>query len=239
MGTNLRVFCTGDCHGSFNKIKHLCETENTSINDYLVILGDVGVNYFLNGLDIRSKNFLSTLPITLICIHGNHEERAWNIDTYKKVYNEELKCYVYVEEEYPNILFPENGALFLKDKRCLCVGGAYSVDKHYRLAMGQKWFPDEQLNNEEKKEILEKIKGDNSFYFIFSHTCPLKYEKDLEYLFLSWLDQSTIDKSMEEFLDKVEDSINYQHWFFGHFHDTNELNEKVTILYNDIIELDL
>lgn len=234
-----RVFCTGDCHAQFKKIKQLCYEQKTTLDDYVIILGDVGLNYHCNELDISNKKHLSKLPITLICIHGNHEERAWNLNSYKRVYNNELRCYVYIEEEYPNILFPEDGVIYLKNKKCLCIGGAYSVDKYYRLMMGYKWFKSEQLTEEEKEKILKILEVENSFSYIFTHTIPLKYERELEYLFLPSIDQSTVDKSMEEFLDKVEDRITYQHWFFGHYHDTNDLNDKLTILYHDIIELNL
>lgn len=232
-----RVFCTGDCHGQFNKIKMLCDLEHTTIEDYLIICGDVGLNYYCNELDIPNKKFLSKLPITLICIHGNHEERAWNLDSYKKVYNEDLCCYTYIEEKYPNILFLEDGVFYLKDKKCLSIGGAYSIDKHYRLQMGYSWFESEQLTEEEKERIFKILDNENSFFYIFTHTVPLKYEHELKDLFLPSVDQSLVDKSMEKFLDKVEDKISYQHWFFGHYHAHFDLTPNLTILYNDIIEL--
>ena len=234
-----RAYVIGDRHGRFKEIKQLCYEQKTTLDDYVVILGDVGLNYHCNELDIPNKRHLSKLPITIICIHGNHEERAWNIPSYKRIYNEELRCYVYMEEDYPNILFPEDGIIYLNDKKCLCMGGAYSVDKFYRLQMGYNWFKSEQLTEEGKEKILKILEVENSFSYIFTHTIPLKYERELEYLFLPSIDQSTVDKSMEEFLDKVEDRITYQHWFFGHYHDTNDLNDKLTILYHDIIELHL
>lgn len=234
-----RVFCTGDTHGQFKKISMLCYQEKTTIDDYIIICGDVGLNYRCNELDIPNKNHLSKLPITILCVHGNHEERPYNISSYKKVYNDDLECYVYIEEQYPNILFLEDGTFKLKEHLCLCIGGAYSVDKYYRIDRGYPWFSSEQLNNEEKKRILKILENKNSFFYIFSHTVPLKYERELEDLFLPSIDQSTVDKSMEEFLDKVEDRVNYKHWFFGHFHDHFDLTPNLTILYNDIIELNL
>ena len=44
---------------------------------------------------------------------------------------------------------------------------------------------------------------------------------------------------MEQFLDIVEDKITYKHWFFGHYHDSFDLTDKVTILYHLVIELNL
>lgn len=41
---------------------------------------------------------------------------------------------VMYEEEFPNILFPVDGEIFtLNGVQCLVIGGAYSIDKFYRL----------------------------------------------------------------------------------------------------------
>ena len=217
----------------------MCYEKRTSLDDYLIILGDVGLNYYLNSFDVPNKKYLARLPITLLCIHGNHEERVWNLDSYKRVYNKDLQCYVYVEEAYPNILFIEDGVFYLKGKKCLAIGGAYSIDKYYRLRMGYHWFPSEQPTEEEKEKIFQIVDTENSFNYIFSHTVPLKYERELEDLFLSSIDQSMVDKSTEKFLDKVEDKIMYDHWYFGHYHASFDLTDKVTILFNEFIELNL
>ena len=235
-----RVFCTGDIHGSLSRIKTLCKQENTTKDDYLVICGDLGLNYFLDERDVYLKNKLAEMPITIIGIHGNHEERAWNIPAYRIVYNEELKCYTWSEPDKPSIIFPENGIFYLKDKKCLCLGGAYSVDKYYRLYCGAgRWFESEQITPKEQERILNIIDTENSFNYIFSHTVPLKYERELEDLFLPSIDQSMVDKSTEKFLDKVEDKIMYDHWYFGHYHASFDLTDKVTILFNEFIELNL
>ena len=234
-----RCFVRGDTHGQFKGIKQFCYLNHTTLDDVILILGDVGLNYHCDDRDIPNKRFLSKLPITILCIHGNHEERAWNLPNYKRTYNEKFKCYVYIEEEYPNILFLEDGIFYLEDKKCLAISGAYSIDKNYRIYKGYKWFLSEQPTKEEKEKILELIKSEYSFNYIFSHTVPLKYERELEDLFLPNVDQSLVDKSTERFLDEVEDRVTYDHWYFGHYHASFDLTEKVTILFNKIIELNL
>ena len=61
----------------------------------------------------------------------------------------------------------------------------------------------------------------------------------MEELFYFGVNQDEVDKSMEQFLDIVEDKITYKHWFFGHYHDSFDLTDKVTILYYLVIELNL
>ncbi len=50
--------------------------------------------------------------------------------------------------------------------------------------------------------------------------------KSFSLLFLDGLDQSTVDKTMEEWLSDVEKNLNYKHWLFGHFHANREINDK-------------
>lgn len=234
-----QVFCVSDTHADFRRIKSFCDRIKTTKEDMLLILGDVGLNYFLDKRDDMNKEYVENLPITILCIHGNHEERAYNLPSYKRVYEPRIKAYVYKEPSYPSILFIEDGIFYLGDKKCLAIGGAYSIDKLFRLKAGYRWFESEQPTEEEKEKILKIVDGENSFNYIFSHTVPLKFERELKHLFLPFVNQSTVDKSTEEFLDKVEDRIKYDHWYFGHYHADLNLTDKVTILYMSIIELNL
>ena len=101
----------------------------------LIILGDAGINYYGSKKDALLKQVLSELPLTIFCVHGNHEQRP----TAKKGYEEQFFCggIVLVQPEYPNLLFAVDGEVYdFLGKNCLVIGGAYSVDKEYRLARG-------------------------------------------------------------------------------------------------------
>lgn len=228
----MNVFLTGDTHGNFNRIKRFCAENNTDKNDVLIILGDAGINYYLNSRDRKLKHQLQDLPITLFCIHGNHEERPENIDTYKL--NTFFGNLVYVEPEFPNLLFAVDGLIYnIQGKECLVLGGAYSVDKWYRLQMGYKWFDSEQISDIRKIEIEDYLtERGNKVDYVFSHTCP--YYTRPVHLFLSCIDQSTVDSSMEVWLQKISNTLQYEHWYFGHYHDDWD-NGKYSMLYTDIV----
>ena len=137
------IYITGDKHGDYNDVIDFCNKYKTSVDDIMIILGDAGINYYLDDRDYILKNSLKDLPLTLFCIHGNHEERPENIKVYKtKIFNNGI---VYYEDNYPNILFAKDGEIYNFDgKSTLIIGGAYSVDKYYRLAMGYNCI---HLNN--------------------------------------------------------------------------------------------
>lgn len=139
----MAFYITGDCHSDFKKIQIFCKMQRTTLSDVIIILGDAGINYFLDKTDYKLKKNLSKLPITLLMVAGNHEERPYNIPTYtEKIWNEGV---VYWEEEFPNLLFTKDGEIYnLNGKKAIALGGAYSVDKEFRQMAGLPWFADEQ-----------------------------------------------------------------------------------------------
>lgn len=62
------VVLTGDAHGRSERIEAFCAEFGLTEGDVLVILGDAGINYWLNERDRALKERLSRLPVTLqIC----------------------------------------------------------------------------------------------------------------------------------------------------------------------------
>lgn len=236
------VFIRGDTHGDFDFLPYFCEKEHTTTEDLMIILGDAGINYYgkKSKREIALKEMLSKMPITLFCIRGNHEDRPTSRQNTMKyghrseVEGEEL----YYEEAYPNILYAADGGSYvINDKQFLTIGGAYSVDKFYRLMNGWKWVPDEMLSAEEQAILYSHLRG-KSFDYVLTHTCPIDWEPTD--LFIQGLDQSEIPKDMENFLQAIEQEINYEHWYFGHYHADRENvagNPKVHMLFNKIERL--
>lgn len=234
-----RMFVRGDTHGNFDFLPYFCQDHNTTTDDVLVILGDAGILYY-GGKKSREKylkQYLTEQPITLFCIRGNHEDRPENRKI-SKVYNSQLNGYVYCEDEYPNILYALDGGTYRwNNKSILTIGGAYSVDKFYRLSMGWYWNINEQLTEDEMNSISNQYAGQR-FDYVFTHTCPYSWQPTD--LFLKSIDQSMVDNSMERWMEKFSLEINFGHWYFGHFHDDRFDvcgDGKVTMLFNEYKEL--
>lgn len=223
------IYITGDTHGKFERIKAFCKQNDTSQNDVMIILGDAGINY--SGLPDRGKKHqLAKIPITIFAIHGNHEQRPSTIETYKtKKWN---KGIVYYEEEFPNILFAKDGEIYdFGGLKTIAIGGAYSVDKNYRLTFGYKWWSDEQPSDEVKQYVEKQLDSASwDVDVVLSHTTPLKYEP-VE-MFLPNIDQSTVDKSTEIWLDKIEEKLAYKKWYCGHYHTEKKI-DNLEIMFNN------
>ena len=228
------IYVTGDKHRNFNEIKKFCKENNTTKDDVIIILGDVGINFYVGIKDWSVKHSLSKLPITLFCIHGNHEQRPFAIATYREV--EKFGAKAYMEEEFDNIIFAKDGEIYnFAGLKCMAIGGAYSTDKYYRLTNNWKWFSNEQPNDRIKKYVEDQLESINwNIDLVFSHTCPFKY-RPIERL-SSIIDLDKMDTSTEEWLQKIEDRLKYKKWYCGHFHIEKSI-DKIRFAYDDIIEL--
>jgi 3-oxoacid CoA-transferase subunit A len=224
------TYITGDTHGSSERIKQFCRVMETTKADTMIVLGDAGFNYYGGARDAKIKAKACTFPIRLFCIHGNHEIRPQNIPSYKET--EFCGGHVLYEPEYPDLLFAIDGEVYeLDGLQCIAIGGAYSVDKFYRLEKGYGWWPDEQPSPEIKAAVEQKLEAMNyRVDIILSHTCPRKYEP-VE-TFLDFIDQSTVDKATEDWLDEIEAKTDYRKWYCGHYHTRKHI-DRMQFMFED------
>lgn len=225
-------YVTGDKHGDFRELL------NSSIKpeDSIIVLGDSGLNYYLSGRDNKLKKQLNDVGCQWYMVRGNHESRPSRVFGMVNIYDEVVDGWIWYEPEFPNIhYFKDYGIYKINGMKTAVIGGAYSVDKYYRLERGWQWFADEELSDEEMA-ACEKMMTGQHFDLVLTHTCPLSYEpKDL---FLNFIDQSKVSKRMEEFLDKLKNKFNWDLWLFGHYHADRIEAPYVEQFYHDTESID-
>lgn len=228
------VYFTGDIHGDPWRVWKFCQKRHTPKKDTMILLGDIGANFYGDERDDNMKRVLSEVKPTILCIHGNHEMRPRSVGGYS------LRDWnggkVWVQDAYPNLLFAEDGEIYtIEGLQYIAVGGAYSVDKYYRLSRGLSWFSDEQPDDETKARVEEQLRT-NAVDVILSHTCPFKYIP--REMFISQVDQSTVDDSTERWLDGIEETTPYKAWFCGHWH-TDKRIDRMHFLYRSFETVDM
>ena len=221
----------GDLHGDPARAFALAKAENIYKGDIVVILGDVGANLYVDigkpWFDRQFKDALSTIPAHFLLIHGNHERRPGSIPSYHEEHWMGGLCLV--EDRWPKLHFAVDGEIFdLCGKSCLAVGGAYSIDKAFRLEHGYPWYSDEQPSEETKRRVEEQVRQ-NNISVILSHTCPFRH--------IPWERVSTrdcvdnADYSTERWFDHMEALLpNYAAWYCGHWHTDKHVG-KMHFLY--------
>lgn len=238
---NKTFLIRGDTHRNFDWLsEHRMECfipEETAI----IILGDVGINVGWKS-DKNLKRRLNETGYTFYCLRGNHEMRPSDVMGMKRIWDPGVQGIVWQEDEYPNIkYFQDVGIYYIKtDKReyrTLCLGGAYSVDKYYRLANNLPWWPNEQLTELEMKEAENLITQTSQYFdFVFAHTCPMSMRPTDR--FLPIVDQSTVDNTMEEWLEQFQNKIHFNAMCCGHYHVDRIVSRHKYLYFNCIDLLD-
>lgn len=233
---------TGDTHrGVRSRIKAImsqaCNATLKPEELGIIILGDVGLNCYLDSSDDRLKYQINNLGPQIYCLRGNHEERPENIPGMKLTLDMETASGVWQEKKYPNIKYLVDGQTYwFGGYKCLALGGAYSVDKYWRLqTRPESWFEEEQLTQEEMNNIYKYVEHE-SFDFILSHTCPYSFRPTD--LFLNFIDQNTVDTSMEQWLEQIKDKIEWGMWCFGHYHADRAERPYVEQFYTSWEDID-
>lgn len=208
----------------------------------VIILGDTGINFYLNKTDKKNKKAINNTGFTIYCVRGNHEERPENLDSMDLYYDPEVSGEVWAEEEFPNIKYFIDGAIYrINGHRVLTIGGAYSVDKYFRIGKFPKestwtgWFKDEQLT-EEERNIISAYTKDQSYDIVLTHTCPYSWQPTD--LFLSSIDQSSVDNTMELWLEDLKNNMNWGIWLFGHYHCDRVERPRVEMFFTEIEDLE-
>lgn len=230
----MSFFITGDTHGKFSFVHSFVLYRALNENDCIIILGDTGLNYYLDDRDKELKDYVNSFGCKIFSIRGNHDANPETISTYRLVKFHGADALQ--EKGYPNLYFGILGEVYnFNGLKTLVLDGSYSIDKYIRLERGWNWFADEQPNAFRRKCVEQQINQLNwKVDCVLSHTCPLKFEP-VE-LFLPFIDQSIVDKTMEKWLDKIENKLTYDKWYFGHFHGDKVINDKVKMLYHSIEE---
>ena len=247
-GTPPKIFITGDKHRKFDCVSRFCHDMKTRKKDVLIILGDAGFNYYGDSRDDRLKKKMTRLNITLFCLHGNKENRPQNVGTYG------IRSFcggkVFYEPQYPNIFFAIDGEIYtFEGRKYMTVGGAHSVDKIRCMDKNEPYWEDEMPDDATKVKVEERLALENNcIYGMMTHTCPIKYlptemfvstrqkaeiKRKPKIVRTKKLFKPDIDRSTEEWLDRVEQRLDYNVWYCGHYHVDKQI-DKVSMMCYEI-----
>lgn len=173
------VYIIGDRHGLEDGFSddRLPGQSRWTANDSIIVTGDFG--YIMRGEDKdaferQQLDKLAQKPYQILFVDGNHE----GFDALEK-YPEEIRFDAPVRKIRDNIFWLQRGyAYTIQEQIFFTMGGAYSLDKAYRLShqaiYGEKiWFEQELPTNDEYKRAISTLAAHNhSVDYIITHTTP-------------------------------------------------------------------
>jgi len=192
-GGKMKIIVIGDIHGRFEKLNEFISKEQPDI------ILQVGDNAYYWGKDntgrIKPKN------TKIYFIPGNHE----NWDMFEEKVGRYGKDPIEVEKNI--FMCPIGSTLEINNQIILFVGGADSIDKHYRVPK-VSWWEQEILTFKDYEYIEQNIKKVD---IVISHTCPAYFNVGMQYYDKL---QDPTRKVLNLICQKYEPRI----WMFGHWH---------------------
>lgn len=249
------IYITGDCHQNFERFNMSVFPEQKEMKkeDYVIICGDFGGVWNKKEENKGEKmlmDWLNCKSFTTLFVDGNHE----NFD----------RLYQYPAEEWhggkvhkirPSVIHLTRGQVFEIDgKNIFTFGGASSHDidggilepndpdyKKKKKELDQEWRPyrinhvswwkQELPSEEEMQEGRRNLAMYNyKVDFIVSHCCS----SSTQMLLGGSMYKPDI---LTDYLEEIRQTTNFKKWFFGHYHDNQNVTAKEILIYEQIIRV--
>lgn len=228
------IWLCGDTHGELDLSKvgeffeELSFYQRVTKDDYLIILGDVGVCWNDGATDEFVKSCLHDLPCTVLWLDGNHE----NFDLIAEYPVTEDWNGGKVQFITEDIIHLMRGQVYeLKGKTFFVFGGGYSIDKHYRTP-GITWWPEEMPSEDEYEEGLQNLdRVDYKVDYVLTHTCP----GHIAHLLVTEVYPG--EEELQNYFDDISQKMDFEKWYFGHWH-IDQTEDQYQCLWYDFVEIE-
>lgn len=221
------IFVTGDTHIPYDvgklSSKRFPEGKTLSKKDYVIICGDFGGVWDGSNHDRYWLDWLNDKPWTTLFVDGNHEN-------FPLLYEYPMKYWKggRVHRIRQSIFHLCRGYVFnIQAKKFFCMGGASSHDKEMRTEF-LSWWKEELPNKRQYDRALKNLdKNEWRVDFVISHCGSDRVQR----LISPYYEYD----SLTRFFDvEIEKRLSFDHWYMGHYHINKDLDEKHTVLYNEI-----
>lgn len=227
------IFLTGDTHREIDihklNAKQFPQGKLLAKTDYVIVSGDFGFLWDYSNANKWWLNWISSRGFTTLFVDGNHENfdmidalpvTQWNGGNVHVINN--------------SVIHLMRGQVFnIEGLNFFTFGGAESVDKADRKRYID-WWPQEDPSWIEYEEGLSNLeRHGNKVDYILTHTCSSNTLLALE----SKIGQLKPITSQNKFFDVLAEQVTYKHWYFGHFHEDMQIDDKHTVLYNSVVRI--
>jgi len=230
----MMIYLAGDIHGKLEiyKVTDFFEVESAkrelTEEDYLILLGDVGLCWDGDREDAYVKEALEALPVTTLWIDGNHEN--FDLIDALPVTNWHGGKVQYIGKKIIHLM---RGYVYdICGRSFFAFGGGFSIDKIYRRE-GISWWAREMPSEEEHERGRENLaRVENQVDYIITHTAP----RDIATLLVPRLYPG--EESLQYYFQELAETVDFEKWYFGHWHMDRVLGKYVG-LYDEIVRIEM
>lgn len=252
------IFITGDTHGEYDRFSNKRmkgQISDVTDKDYIIVCGDFGLCWTKDETFNYYCKFFAQKEYTVLWIQGNHE----NYDMIAEYPLEEWHGGMARHIVRDKVILLERGQVFeIEGKTFFTFGGASSHDVQGGIlnrndcdfdierfkAIQQKlpfriehesWWKEELPNEEEMNEGRTNLeKHHYQVDYVLTHCAPTDIQNKI-YEESECVLQTDV---LTDYLQEIEEKLQYKHWYFGHYHMDALVDEKHTLLYYSFVALD-
>lgn len=225
------IFVTGDMHGckknfeGIPKLKAFCEKQGDNLNedDCIIICGDFGFLWHEKHVSELELKLLEGLKPMILFVDGNHEN-------FPLIYSYPVEEWNggFVHRITPWLLHLMRGQVYQIDgKNIFVMGGGYSVDKCVR-EKGVTWWPEEMPDEKEYGTALNNLERVRwKVDYVCTHVAPQRIH-DL-------INTGKPHDDLVRFLQEIDGRLEYEQWFFGHYHRDSQVDARHRLLHCDVV----
>ena len=215
----MKVLLVGDTHCNGKFARNVCEYATTHDIDTIVQLGDFGF-HFDKGFIRKWKDWLNDDPNREVYwLDGNHDDHDY-IDA-EITENGDAYEGVPISHWHSRMFYcPRGSRKTFGDTTVMFMGGAYSIDKHYRRPHLSWWYQEMLTETDVYNAGTEHVD------VVFSHDCPdtIWFKDKLEQ------DYYKIDEDSQrnrDILTSICDTVSPRRVYHGHYHEHYVVEDKV------------
>ena len=257
------IYVTGDAHCDFRRFTE-SQIEKLPFEltkrDKVIICGDFGLLWAKDRMFEYNLKMLSSLPFKILWVQGNHE----NYDMTAEYRLEKWKGGKVRHIVRDKIILLERGQVFkIEGKSFFTFGGAsshdiqggvldrnassYIADREKAIQSGLpyrvkhfSWWEQELPTEEELQEGLRNLERVNfQVDYVISHCASNRTQDAVELHYSSGGFGGKLYEQdiLTNYFDVLEDRLHFKKWYFGHYHDNFDVDEKHTLIYEYIVPL--
>ena len=251
------IFVTGDCHGRFYKLssKTFREQKEMTKDDLVIICGDFGAVWDNpeSEDDRYWLNWLNDKPFTTVFCDGNHENFDMLNNNFETVDFHGGKAHKIRD----SVFHLMRGEIFdFEGLKFFVFGGAASHDisggildrddfkteAEYKRTLRQ-WQKERRLFRiNHKTWWKEELPSDEEYANAEKNLAAVGYKVD--YVITHCAPQSVVDSiytyhkeepnRLKLWFDALKDKLDFEMWYFGHYHNDIFMDNGFTLLYDEI-----
>ena len=244
------VVC-GDIHGDFNQLVHKVCVQYQMRDTVIVVAGDCGFGFerkgYYENMVKRNSKRMKESNTRIVFVRGNHDNPAY------------FDGHNFCHQRF--VAVSDYSVIRVGGHAALCVGGAISIDRNYRIVAwsnacllnkkpvieNDALVPNYYWSNEYpvfNPQLLDQVLSEQTIDVVITHSAPSFCELKSKLESNDWIVDDDLYQDIKNeraVMDKLYERLkgtSVTHWCYGHFHQSwHSSIDGILFKMLDIMEL--